>query len=424
MKTSIFLILIVFSFLGSYSQDDKSNCEITFSFNLQDNQLSSFQYKVINGTDRITSYFWDFGDGYTSQLANPNHVFLNEGTYLTCLTVVFENNCIATYCDSIVVDNPLIHPDQNYGLSGYVYAGNAFLPNGIVVLFKKINNQFKAISFTKITDGFYSFSNLSPSQYWLYAIPYFNINTLFYPNYFPTYYGNTLLWQDAIPITVTSFHAGKNIQLLQSFDLYIGADTVTGTMIIADSTTFEYNVYLNNWFDSTLPPQEHLNLAPNQVILLADANNKVQRFALTDHYGRFAFTNIPKQIVKLKPEKCGVVSQTLSLNVTQFNDVIFILNPTNISINVNENSSSSIVHLNLYPNPANTFVFVKVQTSSPSSDISIELINMQGQIIYQQKFTHHENETYLLPLTDLPNGPYLINVRTKDEIARKGFLKL
>ncbi|MGB0423286.1 MAG: PKD domain-containing protein, partial [Flavobacteriales bacterium] len=35
----------------------------------------------------ITNWFWDFGDGNTSNLQNPTHTYLADGVYLVCLTV-------------------------------------------------------------------------------------------------------------------------------------------------------------------------------------------------------------------------------------------------------------------------------------------------------------------------------------------------
>jgi hypothetical protein len=118
----IFLIILSLIFAGTtlFSQDDKVNCNVIFSFSVQENQLSQFSHKVISGSDMIVSYSWDFGDGYTSNEENPEHVYLGSGTYTPCLTVVFDNNCSATYCDTIIIRNPVLDTLQNYGLSGLV----------------------------------------------------------------------------------------------------------------------------------------------------------------------------------------------------------------------------------------------------------------------------------------------------------------
>lgn len=48
------------------------------------------------------SYAWTFGDGGTSTLAHPTHVYATStGPYQVCLTVDNGSGCVQTYCDSI-----------------------------------------------------------------------------------------------------------------------------------------------------------------------------------------------------------------------------------------------------------------------------------------------------------------------------------
>lgn len=51
------------------------------------------------------TYLWDFGDGTTSNLENPNHTFSNFGTSaaLVCLTVADSNGNTCMYCDSVYI---------------------------------------------------------------------------------------------------------------------------------------------------------------------------------------------------------------------------------------------------------------------------------------------------------------------------------
>ena len=50
----------------------------------------------------FASYFWDFGDGSSSTLAYPSHVYAGAGTYTVCVTIA-DSGCTSTYCDTIAV---------------------------------------------------------------------------------------------------------------------------------------------------------------------------------------------------------------------------------------------------------------------------------------------------------------------------------
>ncbi|MDB5283101.1 MAG: hypothetical protein JWO06_2176 [Bacteroidota bacterium] len=49
-----------------------------------------------NNTPGGSTYHWDFGDGDTSNLQNPNYVFTGEGDYNITLTVIDSNGCSVT----------------------------------------------------------------------------------------------------------------------------------------------------------------------------------------------------------------------------------------------------------------------------------------------------------------------------------------
>lgn len=55
------------------------------------------------------SYLWDFGDGSTSTLSNPEHSYKTEGNYNVCLQIVGQNGCSSSICNVIDVhkQNPL-----------------------------------------------------------------------------------------------------------------------------------------------------------------------------------------------------------------------------------------------------------------------------------------------------------------------------
>lgn len=55
----------------------------------------------------LSSWLWDFGDGYTSDLQSPTHKFASKGDYNVTLTVRDDENAVSTYSMSIsVTDTP------------------------------------------------------------------------------------------------------------------------------------------------------------------------------------------------------------------------------------------------------------------------------------------------------------------------------
>jgi PKD repeat protein len=64
-------------------------------------------------------YSWTFGDGDTSNLAKPTHIYSKSGTYTVCLKVIdLTTSCTNTYCDSVVVGDPCwrrIYSNFEYG---------------------------------------------------------------------------------------------------------------------------------------------------------------------------------------------------------------------------------------------------------------------------------------------------------------------
>jgi len=61
----------------------------------------------LNSSDNADSYLWDFGDGLTSDEANPTHQFMDEGTFLITLTAT--NGCgTDTWTDEVTIDEVIV----------------------------------------------------------------------------------------------------------------------------------------------------------------------------------------------------------------------------------------------------------------------------------------------------------------------------
>ncbi len=93
------LLLAVIIFISSCDkEEDKGNnlAVVDFSFNDVDiivGDTVAF-VNLSSGTTEHSSYLWDFGDGNTSTMENPSHVYEELGVYLVNLTVSDGTNSV------------------------------------------------------------------------------------------------------------------------------------------------------------------------------------------------------------------------------------------------------------------------------------------------------------------------------------------
>jgi PKD repeat protein len=64
------------------------------------------QLNFTNLSENAVEYYWDFGDGGTSDKAQPEYIFDEAGSYIVSLTVTGENDMISRYSTSINVSSP------------------------------------------------------------------------------------------------------------------------------------------------------------------------------------------------------------------------------------------------------------------------------------------------------------------------------
>jgi len=85
--------------------------ETRFTFEANGNMV-----KFADSSFDPISWYWDFGDGFYSDLKDPEHYFNEPGTYYVCEKVV--NGCAEeTFCDSVtVIGTGVVNHSLNFGL--------------------------------------------------------------------------------------------------------------------------------------------------------------------------------------------------------------------------------------------------------------------------------------------------------------------
>jgi PKD repeat protein len=93
-----------------------NNCDANFTYL---DTVSGQTYFFPNNYDQNHSYYWDFGDGNTSNNPYPSHTYSSPGTYTACLSVwepMSGGQCADTVCQTVVVTNSNISCDANFYL--------------------------------------------------------------------------------------------------------------------------------------------------------------------------------------------------------------------------------------------------------------------------------------------------------------------
>ena len=70
-----------------------------------------------NASDPITSWLWNFGDGETSNVQNPNHYYELPGTYAVNLTVTTDGGCKSNNISSPIVINAQPTPVASFSIN-------------------------------------------------------------------------------------------------------------------------------------------------------------------------------------------------------------------------------------------------------------------------------------------------------------------
>lgn len=96
---------------------------------IYDTLQNTFTLKVDSATTAVaTSYYWDFGDGNTSTLATPTHVYTVDTVYNVCLKITTASNDTCPYCHVIGKD----------------YIGNIYRTSGFTI--NVINSNLTSVS--------------------------------------------------------------------------------------------------------------------------------------------------------------------------------------------------------------------------------------------------------------------------------------
>jgi len=356
----------------------------------------------------VASWSWSFGDGTSSTLQYPSHVYADSGYYHVCVTAADSSGCTATYCDSLAV-GITIHV-VNSQVTGTVFKGyNSTADHATVwlITFDPINYSLFAIdsvSLTPADNGHYAFHGVAS-------------NTLFtvkaaldsasadYSAYMPTYFGDSLFWASASWIsTFGGLSPGNDIHLQPGLNNG-GPGFISGSVFAGANKTGSGGL-------------------ANVTVTLLDGAKQPVAHALSDVNGNFSFNDLAPDMYTVYVDMMNRTTfpATADLIANPFIETVLVeVNSTDIIITVSATGNDKALSMgsvgSLFPNPATEMANIQVSLLQ-AENLRLELLNALGQRVWVSE-SHLSAGIHVLPVnaTEAAPGVYTLRILAEGKQA-------
>ena len=302
------------------------------------------------------------------------------------------------------------------GVSGIVKDQNGTPINAIVFAYRLFDNENDpdVEVYTDMTNrqntGYFSFDNLQPDQYVLFAIP-FEVGVV--PGFYRENQLGTLIWEDATVLTVAQTSMITNLDYkLPSMDTTWGFGSLEGSLDNGSN-----RIGLASGVKSTT--KSALNGA---FLTILNSSNKIVSYCFADDKGNFELNKI------------GVGDYTLNATKIRFNSahrqfkfdtrdnasqstVITLIPKNTTDVPVNKTVAGNVF---TYPNPANDRI--KVNVSSVEGSAKLSIFNLFGEEVYSQDVTlTNGDNTIDVNVNSLSSGTYIVKINGKNAAGQYVF---
>lgn len=292
-----------------------------------------------------------------------------------------------------------------FSLSGVITAqGNTFDGGELLAVGGSTNETY---SLAVGESGAYTLDDLKDGEYYLVVNP---SNTA---DYYATYYGDVIFWEDATRVTVVDQNLvgiDVAVQAKDDGNLMTGNGVITGRVIEGDDEGARLEV--GRILEGTAIPDV-------SVFLIRISDDQLMTEVITDANGDFLIQGIPEGAYRLKVELAGASmelgNEPISIDAAGTPVVLTAVvgeNGIAISIAPPVLGLEDALALTVYPNPSTDYFNVEMKSSS-----RIRLINPHGQVVIQKTFTRNIQ----LDVRDLKEGIYFLEVYTE---GKRAFEKL
>lgn len=356
-RLTILLSFIIFNGLNIFGQ----SCSSLFSFTGYFEKITFYNQSSVSNA----YYYWNFGDGTSSYLKNPTHVFPETGTFFVTLFVNDTiNNCSSYYDYWInVTKNSIDNCQPNISDSTFFYNGKEWI--------KLIDNSTNC-------NGYYSIydfgGNFNASK-----------NAWFGIGYMESYY-RYIARVKFLDSTYATIREGYKSMLHQ----YSSAKNYTNC-----SANFEFSIVSEDTIGQRIlfkAMNKNATYYEWNIVGFGDAiysnNDTISQYYIFNHFD------------------LGLIGlNTIGINGCRDTlwQQILIRKGINTTEGINEIENNNT--LQIYPNPTSSILNIVDEQTQLLNSI-IDITNYLGQSVFSEPFSNQ------IDVSHFPSGVYTINIKT------------
>jgi PKD repeat protein len=370
-----------------------SGCRANFTYQVAADSGSVpkrlvYFYDQSYSNSSITYRMWNFGDGY-SQLQNPLHLFnaTHDTTIYVGLFITTSGGCSdSTY-------KPVFIPGKSssFSISGTVMGKNAVLPQGVIVLYKKVNYLYMIEDAAVISNGAFNFTDLSKGKYILYAMPHAYYSSLYYP----TYYVNKLRWTEAQVIDLNSNVYGLTLKMVSTKSFDKGVCSIIGNVEFIGTLELSNKVAKSAAADVSC------------LVYLLTGSGTALNVTSLDSSGNFTFSELPfgdyTVAIDYANYKSSDTKVSLSPQSSVANDLKFVIDANALAVKSISKESEVIAY-----NVSDNQIAVRI---NKGGKYKVSLINVSGRELLNKTIDFEANADKTITVGTMSDGIYILKLQ-------------
>lgn len=378
------------------------------SFNIVLNNLNA---DFTNQSQGANSYLWDFGDGTTSTLANPQHTYDSTGSYTihlyatnSCGTDTFTvTKNICDYLDALFSSSDsylsVDFINQSQGANSYLW------DFGDGTLSTSLNPQHIYNSAGAYTVKLFA-TNLCGTDSFTYSIQVCDtLQPLFVSSAVELSVSFTNQSLNATSY-IWDFGDGDTSASMNPQHVYDTSGTYTVTLSASNSC--ETGTFIMTIQVSCNVPQASFAWSANfYVVNFTNSSQGADSYLWVFGDGDSSTVQNPQHTY----DSSGTYTVVLYAQNSCGTDTAMIIRPVVSGI-----SSTNLYHVQVYPNPVKHNIYINFEGTSVYEEVNIRIADITGKIILAKKAATHG--LIEIPVTKISAGIYLLEISGAIETKR------